>query len=289
MAGDWIKMRVDLHDDPSVIAISVALGLDEFAVVGRLHRLWAWADQQTVDGNALGVTGAWLDRYIGVTGFAEAMANAGWLTETDVGLSIPNYDHHNGQTGKQRALSSKRTAKSRAKCNGVGNGPSVTGALPREEKRREEKNTKKPPLPPEGDCAPDSKSLELERAEEIYAAYPRKEARGAALKAITKALGVVDFDVLLEAVKEYSSLRKRPGNEERLTPHPATWFNSRRWEDDRANWRRLDNEPIGTRQSVTAETSGGVAFLRRKQDEELRGVRGLPFEDGTGDRQDDAG
>lgn len=34
MAGDWIKMRVDLRDDPDVIGIAAATGLDEDTVVG---------------------------------------------------------------------------------------------------------------------------------------------------------------------------------------------------------------------------------------------------------------
>lgn len=141
MAGDWIKMRVDLRDDPDVIGIAAATGLDEDTVVGKLHRIWSWADQQTANGNAHSVTRKWLDRYIGVTGFAEAMEKVGWLTVMDDGIQIPDFDTHNGQSGKRRALTAKRVAKKRsAKCNA----PSVTSALPekrREEKNKEDKNT----------------------------------------------------------------------------------------------------------------------------------------------------
>jgi hypothetical protein len=146
MAGDWIKMRSDLADDPAVIGIATATGLDEFGVVGRLHKLWSWADSQTVDGNAASVTGAlsiaWLDRYVCCAGFGEAMQAAGWLATQKHGLTFPNFDRHNGQTAKQRALASKRVARHRAKkCNADCNAPSVTKTLPekrREEKRREE-------------------------------------------------------------------------------------------------------------------------------------------------------
>ena len=150
MAGDWIKMRDSLRDDPAVISIAHALGIDEDTVVGKLHRFWSWADQHTTDGNATGVTAAWLDRYVCATGFANALANAGWLLVGDSGLSIPRFDRHNGESAKERGLAAKRAAKYRAKSNANSNGSGVTSALPREEKRREEKSNSTP-LPPVAD------------------------------------------------------------------------------------------------------------------------------------------
>lgn len=149
MAGDWIKMRNDLADDPAVIALTDKLGLDEFAVVGRLHRFWAWLDRHSENGNAVSVTKMWIDRYISATGFAQAMIEVGWLSETEAGISIPNFDRHNGQTAKKRGNTAKRVAK-------VRNARVTPEALQqryqrREEKRREEKNTTNVvsyPLPP---------------------------------------------------------------------------------------------------------------------------------------------
>ena len=46
MAGDWIKMRVDLNEDPAVVGMAIALDTDEHSVVGRLHKLWSWADNR---------------------------------------------------------------------------------------------------------------------------------------------------------------------------------------------------------------------------------------------------
>jgi hypothetical protein len=128
MAGDWIKMRTDLADDPAVIAIAAALELSEDTVVGKLHRLWSWADRHTTDGNAGSVTYMWIDRYISVTGFAEALEEVGWLLNDGATISFPNFDRHNGQSAKARALTMKR----------VRNARGVTEALP--EKRREDKS-----------------------------------------------------------------------------------------------------------------------------------------------------
>lgn len=130
MAGDWIKMRVDLALDPAVISIAEECQIEEDMVVGKLHRLWSWADQQTEDGNAVSVTLSWIDRYIGVTGFAKAMQSTGWLVVSGTSFGFPDFDKHNGKTGKARALTAKRVKRNR-------NAVSVTSALldKREDKR----------------------------------------------------------------------------------------------------------------------------------------------------------
>lgn len=146
MAGDWIKMRVNLDTDPRVIQIACALDIDEIHAVGCLHKLWSWADQHSLKGNALTVTSSFLDRYVRVTGFADALRNVGWLEGRDNALTFPRFAEHNGQTAKTRATTAKRVAKhkkgnseSNDEGNAKGNAPTVTSPLPREEKRREEK------------------------------------------------------------------------------------------------------------------------------------------------------
>lgn len=140
MAGDWIKMRTDLGRDPAVIALCDLLARERNCIIGALHTLWSWADEQTHDGNAVGVTEKWIDAHVCVTGFAQAMVKVGWLYLTEHGVSIPRFDKHNGESAKKRALSNKRVKRYR-------NADSVTDALP--EKRREEKK-KYPPKPPQG-------------------------------------------------------------------------------------------------------------------------------------------
>lgn len=148
MAGDWIKVETTTPDKPEVIAIAEMLGIDQDAVVGKLIRIWLWADQQTFDGNAGGngvsVTFAFLDRCTFVPGFGSALEKVGWLARRPDGtLTFPNFDRHNGTTAKSRALTAKRVAKHKkgnATGNATGNAPGVTSAhpsaLPREEKSK---------------------------------------------------------------------------------------------------------------------------------------------------------
>lgn len=133
----WLKFDVTTPEKPEVLAITIAMGWeDPDLTVGKLFKIWRWFDQHTVDGNAPSVTSALLDRLIGVTGLTQAVADAGWMIIHQGGLTLPNFETHNGKTAKDRALTAARVANS--KSNAKGNGPSVTGALPREEKRREE-------------------------------------------------------------------------------------------------------------------------------------------------------
>jgi len=157
MAGEWLKFESSLPEKPETLAITVAMGWDDpDLTVGKLMRLFRWFDQHTVDGNAASVTPALLDRLIGVTGFVQAVANAGWLDVTDIGLSLINFDRHNGTTAKSRAQTAKRVANHRANAGGGDgcNAASVTPTLAREEKRREEKRERKKPATDVPDIPP---------------------------------------------------------------------------------------------------------------------------------------
>ena len=113
MAGDWIKVEHTTPDKPEVVKLAGILGIDQDAVVGKLLRLWIWADQQSVSGNAITVTNSFLDRLVFCPGFAAGLVKVGWLNGREGLLSIPNFDRHNGQSAKNRANTNRRVANSR--------------------------------------------------------------------------------------------------------------------------------------------------------------------------------
>jgi hypothetical protein len=79
-----------------------------------------------------------------------------------------------------------------------------------------------------------------EQAMRLYMAYPRHVARGAALRAIRKALLTEEFAFLMAAVTEYRGAREShvalDADQKNYTPYPATWFNQERYHDDRGEW-----------------------------------------------------
>lgn len=157
MAGDWIKVRSNIKDDPDVVLMAGSLGMDEFAVVGRLHAVWAWLDQHSTTGTNVRITSAYLDRLTACPGFADAMRAVEWLRGRDGDLEFPDFDKHNGDPAKARASDTKRKRESRssdASRTSVRNNPETQPdkcpGISGPEKRREEES-KNPPNPQGGD------------------------------------------------------------------------------------------------------------------------------------------
>ncbi len=233
MAGDWIKFECSTPDKPEVHAIADQLGIDPDAVVGKLLRVWIWADQQTYEGktaaansNAPGVTLALLDRYAAVAGFGAALIAVGWLSECRGVLTFTNFDRHNGQTAKARALTAKRVAKSRAAKR---NGGNVTPALP--EKRREEKRREAvTPIVPKGD---EYTAAFLH----WWSLYPLKKNKRAASKAFAAASKRTTSDKLNQSAAAYAASEE---GRSQYCPHASTWLNQGKYDDDPATWARND-------------------------------------------------
>lgn len=109
MALDWIKMRTDLPRDPRVQAITVAVGWDDVDfTIGKLHAVWRYFDEQSLDGVIRHLTPALLNRIIKVEGFAEAMAAVDWLEVRPNELAVPRIDEHFSETAKRRATDARR-------------------------------------------------------------------------------------------------------------------------------------------------------------------------------------
>ncbi len=151
MAGDWIKMRSNLWDDPRVARLVDLTDSSEAAVIGGLYWLWATADQHTADGFMPGLSCRQIDRKTGVAGLGQALVDIGWIENHTDGVLIVNFEDHNGASAKKRAQTAKRVANHRSgnaaetPSDDSSNAPSVTGALARE---REEKEEEIPPNPP---------------------------------------------------------------------------------------------------------------------------------------------
>jgi hypothetical protein len=174
MAGDWIKMRCNLWDDPRVSSLCDITGVGEATIVGGLYWLWSTADQHSANGILPGLSARTLDRKCGVPGLGAALVQVGWLVETPDGLHIMNFNDHNGASAKSRAQTARRVANHKAGNAEVTpealpeSDSGVSEALPREEKRREEVNNKKnkqkkPPAAPSFDPAPALMMLGVEQ------------------------------------------------------------------------------------------------------------------------------
>lgn len=261
MASDWIKMRSDIYRDPKVSVMAEALleqggDLARFvnqmcqrdmavtrnvmrnATVGALVSIWGvmrqrgkrFGDDLVCDG----VTTHVLDDVADMPGFGDAMQRAGWVEATADGIAFRRFfSEHNvdpaEKTKTSNAERQRRYRERKAEAEKLEKGDANSDVTrdvtvtPREEKRREEIKT---PKAPKGATSP-------EGFETFWSAYPRKTAKPQAIKAFLR-LGA-DSALLAQmlgalAVQRQSEQWQRDGGQ--FIPHPSTWLNGRRWEDD---------------------------------------------------------
>lgn len=213
MAGDWIKFEHATLDKPEVLVLADYMETTPDDVIGKLLRVWVWFDKNSINGDAGGVTNVtlmkFIDRLVDRNGFAACLKKVGWLSDS----GVPNFDRHNGESAKKRALTNKRTKKWRD--------DSVTQeASP--EKRREEKKEHN------NICAVVTAPQGFEKFWDAWPKSPRKVAKAACLKK-WQALGLETSASVIAAAVE--ALKQTKQWRDGFEPAPLTFLNQRRWED----------------------------------------------------------
>ena len=85
------------------------------------------------------------------------------------------------------------------------------------------------PPPPQPKRKP--KTMGSPEFEEFFRAYPRPTAKQAAIQAYNKAVpGVILHRDLMTACRKFATAMK--GRDPQFVPHPATWLNQGRWDDE---------------------------------------------------------
>jgi len=170
MAGDWIKMRIDLQSHPKVVRILSATASDKFRAIGGLHAVWSVFDTHSEDGVLHGYTPETMDHIIGWPGFSNALIAINWLVwDGQETLSMPEFTEHNGKSGKRRAEDQKRKKNGRQSVrNSSAEEPDKKWT--REEKRREE-------LTPKSKAEPASQGsrLQIEILPQDWRAFCQQE------------------------------------------------------------------------------------------------------------------
>lgn len=109
---------------------------------------------------------------------------------------------------------------------------------------------------------PEPVKITAAEVEEIYQAYPRKVGKKAAESAIRAAVNRgATPEYLLEATTEYA--RSRVGKEQTFTPHPQTWYQQGRYDDDRSEWWRDEGSGRGR-----IEKKSGTELLMERMERE---------------------
>ncbi len=284
MAGDYIPMQTDLDKRREVLLICRATGWSKWETIGRLWHFWSWVSQETSDGVLPGVDVEVLGSFLGVPSkFVSALIDVGWLEATTDALIVPHFDRWFSASAKARlgererkSIARRATARPPHAASGQRSGHSsgqlsgqTSGKFPENFRTTKQENTgedNSPPISPPaaanqlrpagrsspgGDgsrAGPDDRSFD-----EWWSRYPRKVGKQAARRAYVRARQRIRKEadctpaearrVLLEAVTRFASsgLAKTE-----FCPHPTTWLNQGRWEDDPAEWERSGEASAGT-------------------------------------------
>lgn len=112
-ANDWIKVRTVLPSDGRLRIASRKCHASTVTVFGALVTVWCLADSHADENGVLvGYTEADIDALAEVPGFCSSLPTD-WIDLSDEYVKLPNYQEHNGTTGKSRALANKRQARCR--------------------------------------------------------------------------------------------------------------------------------------------------------------------------------
>jgi hypothetical protein len=132
MAGDWIKLQVATPHKPEVLRMAEVLGVPRREMVGILVDFLCWLDTNARHADVTHVSRKCLDDVLACTGLSAVLELVGWVKWDDAAclMTVSNYDRHNGESSKNRALATERKRIQRSReCHEE----NVT----REEKRRD--------------------------------------------------------------------------------------------------------------------------------------------------------
>ena len=113
MAGDWIPIRINLHQDPDVIKLARLMGPKVRAeeAAGYLLAFWGWASNATDDGVISGVTLEDVEAVLHMPNFLGYLQRIGWLEYIEgvhgSQIVIPNWDHWLSESAKKRLKKSQ--------------------------------------------------------------------------------------------------------------------------------------------------------------------------------------
>ena len=257
----WIKIEHSTPDKPEVVTMAARLGIDPDAVVGKLIRVWCWADLNCVKGNNVRVTSTFLDRITYQPGFAAAMREAGWLTGEDGSLAFTGFDRHNGTSAKARAETNRRVAKHRNKKSVTGETRNVLQKPLPEEEEEEDKRR-------ESTHATPANELSLQ-ADAIATTYCRQDSPLEVRQLILDdlILGTPPTEIREGVARCMQHIRRAPqGAANRFVPKALSFFSERQWRSPEAFQERWSKDPPpmpSRRQTDEIPTTAKVHTLQK--------------------------
>lgn len=184
--------------------------------------------------------------------FRDYLVERGMLTGTDGAYEVAKWTELQGKGMTSTQRSRKHRGRQEDVSSADGNDDATSPQRPRNvpatesnalEERRGEKIEEKGQGQRQEHAHPSNGKYTNADAEAIYGEYPRKVGKRAATKAILKALAEIHERGIEDPVewmrKRVATFGESPaGNCGSFVPHPASWFNAGRYDDDDSEWDR---------------------------------------------------
>lgn len=103
----------------------------------------------------------------------------------------------------------------------------------------------------------DHANLDFDR---FYGIYPRRIGKGAARQAFTRAIKKKPAQLIIEAAHEFACFCKRMNIDPKFIPHPTTWLNQERWDDE----LQKEQGPKTTTDVLNGLFNGGILGIENK-------------------------
>ncbi len=104
----WIKVETHTPDKAELRQVARLCHCSKADAFLAFFRVFVWLDEQTEDGHVDFFTAADADDIAGLKGFGEALEAVGWVRFSQTGAVVSNWDRHNGESAKKRALKAER-------------------------------------------------------------------------------------------------------------------------------------------------------------------------------------
>lgn len=266
----WIESHQEVGRHPKTKKLARLLGVSLPAAVGHLHYFWWWALDFAQDGTLEKYDGYDLADAMQWDGdpdqLVEALISAGYIDDTDDGLTIHDWGEYAGKLLERRAKDRARK-RAAAEAAGVpqnfrrssdgndeesGETPSASfvtnqPTVPNQPNTTNSTNRTEPTTP-----TGDAQALQERRFAEFWKAYPKKVGKASCLNAWKKLKPTAELHdhimAALEAQKRSEQWQREGG---RFIPNPLTWLNQGRWDD----------EPTEVGTGAAAKPSGTLGAL----------------------------
>jgi len=274
----WIKSHKNLRDNPKLFVLMAVMGWGRAEAIGRLHLLWWWCVDHAEDGDlrrfddmqiAMAVE---LDADRGKM-FSEALLKGGFL-EREPYFRMHNWWKYAGRylqskykdhPDKWKVIQEKYSCVTDTVTDGVQDDEHRGEHMPKIKIKIKIKN--KTPIVPTGDGGERPKEDGYtEKFLEFWEMYPKKVGKKAAWRAWKK-VGSLDLmhselrGRIFESVFKHKKTDQWKKDGGQFIPHPATFLNQARWEDEISEKKERPSEVYASEDNVAKDGLKKIADM----------------------------